>query len=306
MPTKTNQPGGTVSAEAAAVARVEIGKVQEAFKLTELQATTLYYLLARTGPSVAEALSILYNETSVRLLSVRRLRGPLLERCEVGHRIHYAWDILCSSPHATGGDQVHTLGSTCASHVLQLPPAVKALISGLGRWAQRLEDKALPHMLGEYVEQFRRAGVPDAQIGSRIIAEYRATPVYAEVLCGIKMIKGRELEAAQPAANQRRRDFNVARLCHAIKTCEVCDEGDLPFAPMLVTRIRRAVRRLAEVDKRPLPSAPQQTAANQPPPAVVTYVPAAPVGTSGAPVTNTNQLHVPTAGGAAQLELLFI
>lgn len=235
--------------ESAALARIEIGRIQESFKLTLVQATTLYELLARTAPNVVEAVCLSYKMTNVKLVAVRRLRGNQREKCEMGHSICFAWDVLSTSQLSTASEKIHTLGSTCASHVLNLPQAVILAIHGLSRWARRLEDKEVPNLLGESVERLKRAGVPDHEVGRRIIEEFRATSEYAEAMRGLRLIKGREIEAADPATTQRRRDFNLARLCHAIRTVTVCDDGDLPIAPSIIKRIRRAVRRLEEIDR---------------------------------------------------------
>jgi hypothetical protein len=305
MTTKVNQPGGTTaSAEAAAVARVEVGKLREAFKLTAVQAFALYELLARTATGAVESICLQHKITNVRLVAVRRLRGGVTERCRLGHHIMYAYDLSCFSQQAVDGEQIVTLGSTCASHVLNLPAPVARAIESIARWVKRIEDRELPHMLGVRVEQLQCAGVPDDQIGERIISDYRATAEYEEVMRGVRLIKGRELEAAQPATGQRRRDFNLARLCHAIRTCEVCDGADLPIAPTIVKRIRLAVRRLEEVDKRAAARAPHQATAAQQPAPVITYVTPVTAQPAVAPANNTSQLLAPGKGGA-QLDLFF-
>lgn len=298
---------GTTAAADAEV-RYQVAVVQDALNLTLTQAETLHSLMSRTSNRAVEA--VVFSdcpEAKVKLVNVRRLRGPVTEKCCMGHSISFAFDVVISSPLGPAGEQLRTLGSTCAQHVLDLPDSVKTLVLGLSRYGRLLEDKEMPRVLAAAAEKLKRLGVPPGEIGQRIIDDYRATPEYAEVMGAVRKLKGREREAAQPAAKQRRRDFNYARLCHAVSTVEVCDEGDLPFTPTIVKRVLRGAKRLDELDTQAARRAPAVSAA-PPQPAVgasaVTYFPspaspqqgATPASGSGHSPANAAQSSTPQQG----------
>ena len=246
------QIGNAIADDAAA--RAEIGILQDTLCLKLNQAETLYGLMRLTAPGAVERVCHSFNETGVVLREVRKVRSG--QKCEMGHSILFAYDLVCNSGFSPDGEKVHTLGSVCASHVLNLPAPVARCIEGLSRWTRRLESKEYPEMIARYLQRYRASGVKDSEVGQRMIDEYRQSAEYSEVMAALPKIKGRETDAAQAASTQRRQLFNVARLCHAIKTVEVCEAGDLPFTRTVVLRIKRAVTRLAVVDRQ------RQTASN--------------------------------------------
>lgn len=240
-----NQTGNATADETAA--RAEIGILQDTLCLKLNQAETLYDLMRLTAPGAVERVCHSFNETGVVLREVRKVKSG--QKCEMGHSILFAYDLVCSSGFSPKGEEVHTLGSVCASHVLNLPAPVARCIEGLSRWTRRLESKEYPEMIARYLDRYRKSGVKDSEAGQRMIDEYRQSAEYAEVMAALPKIKGRETDAAQAAKTQRRQLFNVARLCHAIRTVEVCEAGELPLTRTVVLRIKRAVTRLAVVDR---------------------------------------------------------
>lgn len=235
----TTTPRGAAAADAEAL--IEIGKLQEAFSLTRPQAEGLHRLMERSSERSAEALCLRFPDTKLRRLSARRIPGG--GHCDLRHKIYNAYTVECESAHNPELIETHVLGSTCVSHVLNLPEAVKIAVVGLSKWTRGI-DREMPLLLGRLHAALKGASVPDHLIGQRITEDYRKGSEYPDVVRMLKQVKGREKEAAQPAAKERRRNFNIARLLHAISVLELCDEVGLPFAPTAVKRLRQASRRL--------------------------------------------------------------
>lgn len=278
-----NQANGAAGAASDPLQLHEVGVLQETLHLKTNQATTLHELLERTAPAAVEASCFIFQETNVKLLAVRRVRGSQ-EKCEKGHRISIAYELQCASQwKADGQPDVHVLGSTCAAHVLNLPPILRAAVAGLGRWVRLAADRELPEYLAKRVEALKSDGVPDYMIGDELWVEFRRSADYAEVTAAAARVKGHEADAADSSSKERRRMFNVARLCHALKTVEVCEAGELPFPRSVMKRIRRADQRLAQLGGAKAAAAP--AAVPFPSPTVSPASSAAATGTQPAPVT---------------------